>query len=275
MTKPDCTLQRFGRLRVVGKSRPHPKYGHLWVLRCDCGTVLELPRSSFDKQMGQVSCGCKRRLGMVDNKRRPHNITGQKFGALTAIALTGKRDKNNKPTWLFQCDCGSSREMSLSCIRGHQSSSRRINCGVKANHPERWLHYPPAPIPYPKDAAQILIKYLPYTELTYFQVDSALEDEKRDRLLRAAWIVTYRRSQGEDISDLHEKRIILKHLRYCSIDVFWRRKLESMGGLIYDRSGKKKHIGITMTNITSSDYPAIETQGINRIPTKRMKFKRC
>lgn len=275
--KPDCTGQRFGMLVVLGKGGTKPyknSYRQLWRLQCDCGKVIELPREYFEIN-GQVSCGCKRRQGLVDNKRRPKNIAGVRFGSLTAVALTSKKDRNGKPTWLLQCDCGLAREMSLSTLLTYGHECLRINCGDCSQHPDKWLTYPPIPKPYPKEAGELLVKYLPLTELPYQQIDGEIEDLKRDRLLRVCWIITYRRSCGEKISELHERRIIRKHLRYCSIDVFWRRKLEFQGGLVYDRSGKKREVGDTMTDVTSQNYPAIETQGINIMPMRRLKFKRC
>lgn len=289
--KPDCTGQRFGMLVVLGKGSKQlykNSYRQLWQLQCDCGKVIEIPRGYFEHN-GQLSCGCKRKRGLVDNNRRPLDINGQRFGSLQAIALTGKKDNDGKPTWHFQCDCGNTREMSLSAIRRCENGHIRINCGDESKHPEKWLIYPPTPTPYPKEAGELLIKYLPLTKLNYQQIDSQVEDERLDRLIRAAWIITYRRMRGEDISPLYESRFIRKHLRYCSIDVFWKRTVEHQGGLVYDVSNRKKEIGSTMTNLTSNDYPAIETQGNIftpeniltsetqgkiMLPTKRVRFKR-
>lgn len=268
--KPDCTGQRFGMLLVLGKGGKIPdrnSYRQLWQAQCDCGTIVELPRGYFECN-GQVSCGCKRRRGLVDNNRRPKDITGKRFGNLTAIELTGKKH-NSKPTWFLRCDCGGIREMSLTQL----GQGNKLNCGAREHLPGSW--YPPAPNPYPTDAGKILKKYLPLTELKYRQIDSAVEDERRDRLIRAAWIITYRKQQGEIISELHVKRIIYKHLRYCSIDVFWKRKLETNGGFLYNASGNKKSIGNTMTDVISNDYPVIETQGIKLLTVKRKKFLRC
>ncbi|MDF5718175.1 MAG: hypothetical protein PUP93_30995 [Rhizonema sp. NSF051] len=280
--KPDCSGQRFGRLIVLGKGE-YRQFKHnkvqLWKLQCDCDNIIEIPRHSFEKK-GQVSCGCKRRLGLVDNKRRSIDITGQRFGKLTAIALSGNYH-HKKPTWLFQCDCGGNRELSLSFIRNYQREGIRINCGDRSSHPDKYLEYPATPSPYPQAAGDLLQKYLSLTELQYQKVDSAIEDEKRDRLLRAAWILVYRRQQGEDISKLHERRFIRKHLRYCSIDVFWKRKLENHGGMLYNSEHKVRQIGSKMTDLTSQDYPAIETLGIKHLPknnggrsVKRIRFVR-
>lgn len=274
--KPDCTGQKFGMLVVLGKGGKIPRgnsYRQLWRLQCECGKVIEVPRGYFEIN-GQVSCGCKRKRGLVDNRRQPLDISEQKFGTLKAIALTGKKNTANKPTWLFQCDCGSTCETSLSRIKAYEHEGTRINCGSRINHPDKWLVYPPVPKPYPKEAGNLLVKYLPLTKLQYQKIDSAVEDELRDRLIRVAWIITYRRSSGEQISPVYESRIICKHLRYCSIDVFWQRKLESQGGLVYDRNGRKRESGNAMTDITSNNYPVIETQGTNILPIKKLSFRR-
>ncbi len=175
--KPYFTGERFGYLTLLGKSgrdskglqlwklecdcgnlveKPRCTFVQLWRLRCDCGNIVERARESFERK-GLASCGHARQLGLIDNKRRPLEIKGQRFGNLVAIQLTGRSDS------------------------------------------------------------------------------------------------------------------------YGSIDVFWRRKLESQGGFLYNASGIKKELGGTMTDATLDNYPVIETQGINMMPVraKRFKFKRC
>ena len=39
------------------------------------------------------------------------DITGQKFGYITALNDTGKRDKQGHIIWLCECDCGSKKEI--------------------------------------------------------------------------------------------------------------------------------------------------------------------
>jgi hypothetical protein len=264
--KPDCTGQRFGKLVVLGKGDRLPDR-QLWKLQCDCGKVIQKPRGDFDYGK-QVSCGCGRKgKGLKD-------IASQKFGKLTAIRLVS--NENNTARWKFRCDCGNSRILSLRQLAKYLRDGIRINCGNSKIHPERYLEYPETPNPYPEDAGKLFVKYLPLTELDYQQINAAVEDEKRDRLIRACWIITYRRSLGEDISELHEARYIRKSLRFASIDVFWERKVEEHGGLLYTANEDKKQIGGAMANLTSLDYPVIQTQGINLLSTKvkRLKFKR-
>jgi hypothetical protein len=275
--KPDCTGERFGQLIVLGKGSRHPKSNiQLWKVKCDCGVIFEIPRGYFELN-GQVSCGCKKRSGYAT--RLPFDITGQRFGKLTAIALIGKKDKNGKPVWALQCDCGNTCELSLTVLRGKERDNLRINCGDRSQHKDIGFHYPESPIPYPQDATDIVSKYLHLTNLNHQFVDSAVEDNRLENLLRAAWIIAYRRRQGENISESHEFRYVKKWLHYCSVNVFWRRKLEEHGGFLYTETGKKKQIGDVMTDSISLDYPVIETLGINYIsakPTeKKLRFRRC
>ena len=199
----------------------------------DCGKLIQLPRNSFEDK-GQISCGCARRLGLIDNKRHPTDISNQRFGNLRAIALTGKKDKYNQPTWNLQCDCGNTCELSLKKLNHKQRQNLWINCGdasggkLRTKHPENNCWYPPTPSPYPKEAGVLLTKYLPLTELNYRQIDTGVEDEKRDRLLRAAWILVYRRSLGEEISELPKQDIFASTYATAQLMFFGSVNLSNM-----------------------------------------------
>lgn len=270
--KPDCTGERFGYLTVLRKN------GTLWDLKCDCGKVVSLKRGDFDRKgKGQISCGClhtnKRRKELnLKPKREPYDLTDRKFGNLTAVKLTGRKDKSKKPTWLLKCDCGNYRELSYSKLGNMVKHGYRINCGNREKHIDRYLEYPPMPVPMPYDVGQLLVKYFKLVELPYSEIKSDIEDEKRDRLIRACWIVTYRRQIGEFISKEKESNLIKKHLRYCSIDAY--RKSKNLG-MSYNKN--VVFIGDVMTNATLPDYPVLETPGKNMLPKKRkhFKFKRC
>lgn len=280
--KPDCTGQKFGMLRVLGKGKvvrsQNGRTRRLWDLECDCGATLSLSRYDFDRPTGraQKSCGClgKNRKGKVDNKRRPLDLAGQRFGALVAIEIIpGLKDKGSI-VWECRCDCGNTCKKSARRLR--HRTSYGLHCGAAVHLPG--AVYPVAPIPYPDDASNIVSKYLHLTEYKGSRIDAALRDMKMDRLLRAAWIIAYRRRQGETISDLYEKRYIRKCLRYCSINLFWQRKIEAYGGEIVTMHGIHKKIGSVMTDLTSQNEAA-STQGKTQpeieLPKRRIRFKRC
>lgn len=295
LKKPDCTGERFGRLVVLGKGEPikFPTYTrYTWRLRCDCGNIINLPRESFDRKgNAQKSCGCLGKSNYAH--RKPRDITGQRFGSLVAIALTGKK-VHRKPTWLLQCDCGNTREMSLTDIRTYLRGNSKLNCYSWSSHPDKYLSYPANPNPYPSDAGKIVAKYLHLTrELcgqntlsanvapksnNTFKIDSACEDMRVELLLRASWIITYKRQQGEQIGNYYESCFIRKYLRYASLKVFWQRYVEQYGDSRYTRSGKlRRNIGNVMTHLTLLPYPVKEeTQGNihSSIYVKKLKFLR-
>lgn len=54
---------------------------------------------------------------------RGKDLTGQRYGLLTAIRFTQKRDKTGRYIWLFQCDCGATLERPGSFVTsGHCKS---------------------------------------------------------------------------------------------------------------------------------------------------------
>ena len=62
---------------------------------------------------------------------RSVDITGQRFGRLTAVAVTSRKDSSGKAIWECVCDCGKTCEAIGSELRnGHKSS-----CGcLKVDH---------------------------------------------------------------------------------------------------------------------------------------------
>lgn len=71
---------------------------------------------------------------------KPKDITGKKFGRLTAIRRTDRKDHRNTYYWVFRCDCGVEKELigaivkqgevvSCGCFRVEQSRKRAIRSG--------------------------------------------------------------------------------------------------------------------------------------------------
>ncbi len=229
--KTDCTGQRFGYLTVLGKGEMVCKNNvsrQLWRLQCDCNTEIQKPRSYFESGR-QKSCGrkeCVYARKTRTSSRNSRDITNQRYGALIAVRLSGNKDKRKQPTWTMYCDCGNYAEFSIKDLNRMQRFNVRINCKDSTRHPENGLCYPPTPAPYHPEASILLKKYLPLVRSSGKLVNSAVEDEKIDILIRACWIVVYRRLfLGEEISELKEKRLIRKHLRYASIHVFRKSRL--------------------------------------------------
>ena len=118
----DITGQKFGKLTAV---RPIEKrYGSCiaWECRCDCGNIT-YASSTLLKSGKKISCGC------VKPKGNRVDITGQKFGRLTAIRPTDKR-KNGYILWECKCDCGNTVYVSATkLIIGNTKS-----CGCSRPH---------------------------------------------------------------------------------------------------------------------------------------------
>ena len=58
---------------------------------------------------------------------KPINLTGQRFGRLTAIKFTGSKKLFGKKYryWLCQCDCGNEKEITVTNLR----SGHTLSCG--------------------------------------------------------------------------------------------------------------------------------------------------
>lgn len=104
----DLTGRRFGRLTVI-RQLENKNHRTRWLCRCDCGNEKEV--ASRDLKAGKVkSCGCLRREGSKNKK----DISGRRFGRLTALHPTDRRDVHGVIYWVCQCDCGNQTEVPAS-----------------------------------------------------------------------------------------------------------------------------------------------------------------
>lgn len=119
MKRKNLIGDKFGKLTVI--SRSESKNGRrFWVCKCDCGNTCVV--STTHLLLGDVkSCGCARSgVNLID-------LSGKKFGRLTAIDPTDKR-VGNSVVWTCKCDCGKTCLVPSSyLIRGNTKS-----CGCLA-----------------------------------------------------------------------------------------------------------------------------------------------
>lgn len=97
----------------------------IWKCRCKCGGEVFLDTRCL--QRGTVTdCGCKSRV-------RPgqRDITGKRFGKLTALYPTGARGRGGTLVWRCQCDCGGKIDVPLSQL----SNGYRKSCGCLRQPP--------------------------------------------------------------------------------------------------------------------------------------------
>lgn len=99
-TAYDLLGKTFGELKVVGKSRKRTKMGAYWTCLCSCGYTCEATASELVSGR-KTNCGCKNVKNYASS-----DITGQRFGRLTAQYSTKKRDTKGFVIWHCRCDCG-------------------------------------------------------------------------------------------------------------------------------------------------------------------------
>ena len=119
-TPEDLTGLRSGRLTVISAAGKDKHGKIMWHCKCDCGNECDVVAYSLKHQKTK-SCGC-----LADESRRSRykDITGNKYGRLTAIEPTELR-RDNAVVWLCKCDCGNEKLATLD----HLVSGRTSSCG--------------------------------------------------------------------------------------------------------------------------------------------------
>jgi hypothetical protein len=127
--------QQFGRLLVLeraGSIQDGPRSTSvLWLCRCDCGNLLKV-RGSYLKLGHTKSCGC-----LVKEGRPPEvDITGRKFGWLTAVERVMFHHPSGKKEgrWRCVCDCG--KEVVIPHSRLLTGNTK--SCGCKRGRPLKY-----------------------------------------------------------------------------------------------------------------------------------------
>lgn len=120
----DLAGQRFGRLIAVRPTDERKNGMIIWECLCDCGNI-KLVRSSELRQGKTKSCGCLKKDSSSENGTKTRrDITGVRFGRLTAIRPTEKR-LCGAVVWECRCDCGNITYVSL----GNLKSRGTRSCG--------------------------------------------------------------------------------------------------------------------------------------------------
>ncbi len=87
----------FGNLTVVSDSGERRNHYIVWNCRCSCGNTIKVDMRTL-KRGTVTDCGCISRL-----KPGQHDITGRRFGMLTAQYCTGKVGTGNSYIWHCKC----------------------------------------------------------------------------------------------------------------------------------------------------------------------------
>ena len=112
----DLTGKKFGLLTAMEPTGEKDKKSNIWECYCDCGNIAYFSARDL-KQKGKKSCGCLDTSGITD-------LTGEKFGMLTVIEKTEKRE-HNTVVWKCKCDCGNETFVTSRDLIHH----RKMSCG--------------------------------------------------------------------------------------------------------------------------------------------------
>lgn len=89
--------KKFGSLSVIEKLESNAEKQVVWSAQCDCGRLTTATTRN-------LTSGHKKTCGKCYN-----DLTGKKFGNLTAIKRTGELTKDRNVIWLCNCDCGNDK----------------------------------------------------------------------------------------------------------------------------------------------------------------------
>ena len=120
----------FGDLTVLGRAADQERNGGIWWrCRCSCGGEYEAPATLLVTGK-RTHCGCK------TQKNQPiMDISGKRFGRLTALHPTDGRDSKGSVMWHCRCDCGTELEVSYNML----SYSGIKSCGCQKREHDRKL----------------------------------------------------------------------------------------------------------------------------------------
>ncbi len=118
------TGSKIGRLTVEESTKQRRNGYVVWKSRCQCGR--EILADSRTLRRGSVKdCGCS---GLRPGQR---DITGRRFGMLTALRPTEERTGRGSTVWQCRCDCGKEITADVSRL----ISGSRKSCGCLRHPP--------------------------------------------------------------------------------------------------------------------------------------------
>ncbi len=125
----DLTGRRFGRLTAL--RRAETPGAVRWVCLCDCGRESIVLASQL-KNGRTRSCGCLKNRQALNAS----DLTGRRFGRLTALYRVPGPGPVKKAIWHCRCDCGNETDVcAMSLVRGLTKS-----CGCLSRETSSRMH---------------------------------------------------------------------------------------------------------------------------------------
>lgn len=119
------TGKRVGMLTVEEPTEQRKAGYIVWRCRCDCGGEILLDTRCLQRETVR-NCGCRTVV-----KPGQRDISGMRFGKLTAVSPTEERGSRRDTVWLCHCDCGGEVKAAL----GQLVSGMRKSCGCLSRPP--------------------------------------------------------------------------------------------------------------------------------------------
>ena len=110
---------KVGRLTVEAPTGQRRGGYIVWRCRCSCGGEVLLDTRCLKRGAVQ-DCGC-----VSGTRPGQRDISGERFGKLTALEPSGERSARGGVLWLCRCDCGKEALVELSRL----ISGSRKSCG--------------------------------------------------------------------------------------------------------------------------------------------------
>ena len=122
---------KFGRLTVIEKAEDHvyPSGAHRprYKCLCDCGNEVIVMANSLKNKSCQ-SCGCLQRERA--SKVNSVDLVGKKFGRLTVLSKSDKRNKKGDVMWECICDCGKHVIKTTAALTHNKSRLKSCGCAT-------------------------------------------------------------------------------------------------------------------------------------------------
>ena len=127
----DLTGQIFGELTVLRPVDEERKGGVWWLCKCSCGAEYKVQGTLLIN--GKRTC-CPSKV----HKRNyaSADISGKKFGRLTALYPTDQRDSRGYVIWHCRCDCGNEVDITYNALMYSHIQS----CGCQRREKNQVLH---------------------------------------------------------------------------------------------------------------------------------------